>query len=74
MGVEGGGGCAREFIPFGTLDYIVENENGAVVGGFEDQNVLVFGLFVVQDLVYFEGHGLPRPHVGDFTKPAILDL
>jgi hypothetical protein len=32
---------------------------------------LVLGLFVVEDLLDLEGHGLTWPHVGDFAEPAI---
>ena len=71
----GGGGrkgyVLREFIPFGALDNVVEDEDCPVVAGLEDEHVLVFGLFVVQDLVDFESHGLAWPHVGNFSEPAI---
>ena len=42
-----------------------------MVAGLEDQDVLVLGPFVVEDLVEFEGHGLSGPHVGNFVEPAI---
>ena len=38
-----------EFIPFGTLDDVVEDEDSAVVRGLEEQDVLVLGFFVVED-------------------------
>ena len=47
-----------ELIPLGGLDDIVQDENVAVVGGLEDQYVLVLALLVVQDLLDLKGHGL----------------
>lgn len=44
-----------------------------MITGFKDEDVLIFGFFVVEDLVDLEGHGLARPHVGDFTEPAICE-
>ena len=61
----------REFVTLCALDNIVENEHGAMIAGFEEKDVLVFGFFVVEDLVHFEGHGLAGPHVGDLAEPAI---
>ena len=61
----------RELIALGALDDVVQHQNSAMVARFEDQNVLEFALFVVQDLVNFEAHGLAGPHVGAFMKPAI---
>ncbi len=58
-----GGGFLRKLVTLGALDDVVEDEDSAVVAGFEDEDVLVFGFFVVQDLVHFEGHGLAGPHV-----------
>ena len=34
-----------------------------MIAGLKDEDVLVFGFLVVEDLVDFEGHGLTRPHV-----------
>lgn len=48
----------RELIALGALNDVVENENGSVVGGLEDKDVLVLALLVVKDLVDLEGHGL----------------
>lgn len=48
----------RELITLGALDDVVENQNHAVVGGLEDENILVLGLLVVDDLLDLEGHGL----------------
>ena len=62
----------REFIPLGTLDHIVEDEHGTVVGGFEEEDVLVGGFLVVEDAVDAEGHGLAGPHRRDFAEPAIF--
>jgi len=60
-----------EFVALSALNDIVEDEDSAVVAALEDQDILVFGLFVVQDLVDLEDHSLARPHVGDFSEPAI---
>ena len=62
---------ARKFIALGALDDIVEHEDNAVVAGLENEDILILGFFVVEDLVDFEGHGLAGPHVGDFAEPAI---
>ena len=61
----------RELIALGALNDIVENKDGTVVGRFEDEDVLVLALLVVQDLLDLEGHGLAGPHVGDLAEPAI---
>lgn len=42
-----------------------------MIAGLEDEDVLVLGFLVMEDLVHFEGHGLTRPHNGDLTEPAI---
>lgn len=47
-----------ELVALGALNDIVEDEDGAVVGGLEDEHVLVLALLVVQDLFDLEGHGL----------------
>lgn len=60
-----------EFVALGTLDYVVEDQDGAVVCGFEDEDVLVLGFLVVEDLGDLEGHGLAGPHAGDFAEPAV---
>jgi hypothetical protein len=59
-----------ELVALGALDDVVEDEHHAVVGGLEDEHILVEGLFVVDDLVDLEGHGLARPHVADLAEPA----
>ena len=45
-----------------------------MIARFEDKDVLVFALLVVEDLVDFEGHGLPGPHVGYLAEPAICGV
>lgn len=60
-----------KLITLGALNNVVQNQNGAIVGGFEDQDILVLALFVVDDVLDLEGHGLTRPHLGDLAEPAI---
>lgn len=45
-----------------------------MIAGFKDEDVLVFGFLVVEDLVDFESHGLARPHVRDLAEPAIYEV
>lgn len=61
----------RELITLGALNDIVEDQNGTVVGGFEDEDVLVFALLVVDDVLDLQCHSLTRPHVGDLAEPSI---
>lgn len=61
----------RKFIALSALDDIVQHEHGAMIAGFKNEHILIFGFLVVQDLIDFERHGLTGPHVGDFAKPAI---
>ena len=61
----------RKFVTLSALDNIVQDEHGSVVTRFEDKDILVFGLLMVQDLVDLEGHCLARPHIGDLAEPAI---
>jgi len=60
-----------ELITLSALDNVVEDKNGSVVGGLEDEDVLVLGLLVVKDLVDLEGHSLSWPHVVDLAEPSI---
>ena len=50
-----------ELVALGALNYVVEDEDSPVVGGLEDQHILVFGLLVVEDAVHTEDHRLARP-------------
>ena len=63
MKVGGGAESVRKFVTLGALDDIVEHEYSAMVAGFKEEDVLIFGLFVMENLIHFEGHGLARPHV-----------
>jgi hypothetical protein len=63
-----------ELVPLGALDNIVKDQNGAIVSGFEDQDVLVFALFVVEDILDLQGQSLTRPHVGNLAEPAIYKI
>lgn len=60
-----------KLIALSALDDVVQDQDGPVVGGFEDENVLVLGLLVVDDIFDLEGHGLAGPHLGDLAEPAI---
>lgn len=61
----------RELIALGALDDVVQDQDGAVVAALEDEDILVLGLLVVQDLVDLEVHGLTGPHDGLLGEPAI---
>ena len=45
-----------------------------MVAGLKEEDVLVLGFLVVEDLVDLESHGLARPHVRDLTEPAICEV
>ena len=61
----------RELIAFGALNDTIENEDITICLGLEDENVLVEGLFDVQDLPDLQGHGLTRPLGRDLAEPTI---
>ena len=61
----------RELVSLSALDDIVKDEDGAVVAALENENILVLGFLVVEDLVDLEVHGLAGPHVGNLAEPAI---
>jgi hypothetical protein len=63
----------RELVAFSALDDVVENEDSAVVGGLEDEDVLVLALLMVKNLLDLERHGLTGPHAGDLAEPAIYN-
>lgn len=60
-----------KLVPLSALDDIVKNQDGAVVAGFEDEDILIFALLVVDDILHLESHGLARPHLRDLAEPAI---
>lgn len=47
-----------ELVTLSALNDVVEDENIAVVGGLEDEDILVLALLVVEDLLDAESHGL----------------
>ena len=67
-------GSVRKFIPLSALYDIVKDQYRAMIAGFKDEDVLVFGFLMVENLVDFESHGLARPHVGDLAEPAIYEV
>jgi len=62
-----------ELVTLSALDDIVKDQDGSVVGGFEDQDILVFALLVVDDVLDLQRHSLTGPHVRDLAEPAIYD-
>ena len=64
-------GYSRKFIALRTLNGIVKNKYSPMIARLEDENVLKFRLFVMQDAVDFEGHGLAWPQATNLSKPAI---
>ena len=61
----------RELVALGALNDTVENQDVSVGLRLENENVLVKGLFDVEDLADLEGHGLTRPLGRDLAEPAI---
>lgn len=53
----------RELVAFRALYDVVQDEHSAIVARFEYENVLVLALFVMEDLIDFQSHGLAGPHV-----------
>src|SRR3569833_2023873 len=47
-----------ELVPLGALDDLIQHQDGAVVGGLEQQDILVLALLVVQHLLDLERHSL----------------
>lgn len=47
-----------ELVALGALNDVVQNQDGAVVGRLEDEDILVLALLVVQDLFDLERHSL----------------
>ena len=66
----GGNAVVREFVFGGALDGTVEHEDGAVVGRLEDQDILVFGLFCMEDFFHPQGLGHAWPLVAGFVEPS----
>ena len=64
----------RKLVPLCALYDIVKDQYCAMIAGFKDEDVLILGFLVVEDLVDFESHGLTRPHVGDLAEPAIWQV
>jgi hypothetical protein len=60
-----------KLIALSALDDVVQHQDGPVVGGFEDEDILVLALLVVDDILDLEGHGLAWPHLRDLAEPAI---
>lgn len=50
----------REFITFSSLNDIVKNQDVSIVGGLENENVLVLRLFMMKDLFNLERHGYEK--------------
>lgn len=64
----------RELIALSALDNVVQDKNSTVVAALEDEDILVLGLLVVNDLVDLEAHGLTGPHTGLLREPAICRI
>lgn len=61
----------RKLVPLGALNHIIQDQHSAVVAALEDQNILILGFLVVEDLVDLEVHGLAGPHDRLLGEPAI---
>ena len=60
-----------ELVTLNALNDVIQDQDVAVVGRLEDQDILVLALLVVKDLLNPERHGLARPHLRNLTEPAI---
>ena len=60
-----------ELIALSALDDVVEDEDVSVVGGLKNEDILVLGLLVVENVLDLKGHSLSWPHVGDLTEPSV---
>ena len=62
-----------EFVSFRALDDAVQDEDFAVVGGVEDENVLEGRWGVVENGFDLEGEGLAGPEGAAFVEPVVDD-
>ena len=45
-----------------------------MIAGFKDENILIFGFLMVEDLIDFESHGLAGPHARNLAEPTICEV
>lgn len=60
-----------KLISLGALNDIVQDQDGSVIAGFEDEDILILGFFVVDDVLDLESHRLAGPHLRNLAEPAI---